>query len=124
KGAAAQSLQPGGSDPSVAPDGSTVAATAGGAVKTFAVQSNGAFAPGPSATPVATGLFGSPVATNGNQEIVFIAKPGAAAGGSAAAPQAFALRPGLTAADVDFGTVPVNTTASKTVTFRNDGTTA
>src|SRR5204862_4054939 len=96
KGAAAQSLQPGGSDPSVAPDGSTVAATAGGAVKTFAVQSNGAFAPGPSATPVATGLFGSPVATNGNQEIVFIAKPGAAAGGSAAAPQAFALRPGLT----------------------------
>jgi hypothetical protein len=124
KGAAAQSLQPGGSDPSVAPDGSTVAATAGGAIKTFAVQSNGAFVPGPSATPVATGLFGSPVATNGNQEIVFIAKPGAAAGGSAAAPQAFALRPGLTAADVDFGTVPINTTASKTVTFRNDGTTA
>ena len=121
KGAAAVGLAPDGSDPSVSPDGGTVVVTAGGSIKTF-VLNGAAFAPGPTAAPVAAGSFGSPVATDGDREIVFLATPGAAAGGSAAGAQAFALRPGLTAADVDFGAVAINTTATKPVSFRNDGT--
>ncbi|HEY1280653.1 MAG TPA: choice-of-anchor D domain-containing protein [Acidimicrobiales bacterium] len=121
KGAAAVALAPDGSDPSVSSDGGTVAVTAGGSIKTFALN-GAAFAPGPTAAPVAAGSFGSPVATDGDREIVFLATPGAAAGGSAAGPQAFALRPGLTAADVDFGAVAINTTTTKPVSFRNDGT--
>jgi len=118
---AAVPVAPGGSDPSVSVDGGSIASTVGGAIKTFVVA-NGAVSEAAGAAPVAAGSFGSPVATNGDRQIVFVANPGAAAGGSGTGPQAFALRPGLTAADVDFGTVAINTTSTKTVSFRNDGT--
>jgi Abnormal spindle-like microcephaly-assoc'd, ASPM-SPD-2-Hydin/HYDIN/CFA65/VesB-like, Ig-like domain/Cep192 domain 4 len=122
RGSSVITLPGSGSEPSVSADGTAVAVTSGGSIATF-VLSGGRFVPGPTAAPVADGKFGSPVATNGNQQIVFVASAGTAAGGSGSAAQAFALGPGLSAADVDFGTVAINTTATKTVSFRNDGTT-
>jgi hypothetical protein len=119
-GGAAVPLLAGGSDPSVSADGTSIAVTAAGSIKTFAVGSNTAH-DAATAAPLAAGSFSTPVATNGGREIVFLATPGSAAGGGSG-PQAFALRPGLTADDVDYGTVPIDTTTTKTITFRNNGT--
>jgi hypothetical protein len=113
-------LLAGGSDPSVSFDGTSIAVTAGGSIKTFAVGDNNVH-DAATAAPISAGSFSAPVATNGGREIVFLATPGSAAGGGSG-PQAFALRPGLTAADVEYGTVAVNTTTTKAISFRNDGT--
>jgi hypothetical protein len=121
-GKAAPVLVTGGaSEPSVSVDGTTVAVTmSNGSIATFTASA----APAPLATapPVASGGFTAGLASNNGRQIVFLATPGSAAGGTSTAVQAFADGPGLTAGDVAFGDVGVGSTVSKPVTFTNDGT--
>jgi hypothetical protein len=110
-------------EPSLAPDGTAVAVTmASGAIKTFTTANPAV--PLSTASPVATGGFSAPVTAGVGREVVFLAKPGSAAGGTSANTQVYALGPGLTAAATDFGDVGVGATTTKAVTFTNDGTVA
>ncbi len=106
--------------PVVAGDGGHVAVQlSNGSVASYTTGATPAQAA--AATPSGGG-FSAPKVSDGGRQLVFIATPGTAAGGSGTGAQAFALGPGLTAAAVDFGPVGINTTATKPVTFTNSGT--
>ncbi len=109
-------------EPSVAPDGSAVALkmTADSSIRTFSTGAAPAVLS--TATPLAAVGFSAPVAADGGREVVFLANPGQAAGGTSTAAQVYGIGPGLSTAPVNFGDVGLGTTTTKAVTFTNDGT--
>ena len=79
-------------EPSVAPDGTAVAfkMTADSSIKTFSTGATPAVLS--TATPLAAVGFTAPVAADGGREVVFLANPGQAAGGTSTTAQVYGLR--------------------------------